>query len=388
MKVFKVLNIVILILFSSLWAQEIEKFDAQAQKDFMKLIPEKDKEDMISALEDAAGNYKELVNAIKLADEDKREDLIWLVQRIPHLDRLTITADILLEHVRYAFESKKRFKYEVPEELFREFILTYRISSEPVQAWRKELFEFFYPLTKDKSNPSGAAKVINHWVSNNIRTRPKEFFGQVQPPLMTLKGKKGTEEEIAILTTAILKSLGIPSRRAKVSCFGEQNGGASWVEISEGFIEYDQGEWIPLYPLVPKDFGNYFKYEQNHPHNITVVYTRSADRRSLITPSYTSTGSLKVCITENSQPITNFKDFSVSVFNEGSLCPLDELSFGYENEELSTDSMGCFEVELGDGIYYVEAGVRDSSGNPWVVIQKVVVEGEKTTELRLEISPK
>jgi hypothetical protein len=165
-----------------------------------------------------------------------------------------------------------------------------------------------------------------------------------------------------------------------VSCFGEQEGGASWVEV------YDQGNWIPLYPLAPEDFGNHLKYEQGHPHNIAVVYTKSADQWSLITPGYTATGSLKVCMTEGSEPKIDFKDFSVSVFNEGSLCPLDELSFAYENEELSTDSSGCFQVELGDGVYYVEAGVRDSLGNSWVVIQKAVVEPEKTTELKVEIT--
>lgn len=385
MKVFKVLIIVfiivLLILFASLLAQEIERFNAQAQRDFLRLIPEEEREKVISALEDAAGNYRELVQAIRLADEDKREDMIWLIQRIPHLDRLTVTAEILLEHLRYAFESKERFQYQVPEKFFREFILTYRIGSEPVQAWRRKLFETFYPMTKDKSNPSDAAKVINYWVSKNIKIRPKEFFGEVQPPLMTLKGKKGTEEEIAILTSAVLKSLGIPSRRARVSCFGEQEGGVSWVEI------YDQGDWIPSYPLAPEDFGDYLKYEKGRPHNIAVVYTKSADQWSLITPSYTKTGSLRVCIARDSEPQINFKDFSVSVFNEGCLCPLDELSYGYENEELSTDSAGCFKAELGDGTYYVEAGVRDSLGNCWTVIRKAVVEPEKTAQLKLEITP-
>ena len=382
MKVIKVLNIIILILFSSVWAQEIEKFDAQKQKDFLKLIPEDDKEDIISALEDAAGNYMELIDAIQLADENKREDLIWLIQNIPHLDRLTVTADILLEHLDYAFESKGKFKYEVPEELFREFILTYRIGSEPVQKWRKKLFDIFYPLVKDKSNPSDVAKTINHWIKENIGKRPDEYFGQVQPPLRTLKGKKGTEEEIAILTTAILKSLGIPGRRARVSFFGEEVGGASWVEI------YDAGSWVPLYPLYPKDFGDYSKYEKDFQHNITVVYTRSANQRSLITPGYTPSGSLKVCLTEGSRPVIGFEDFSVNVFNDGSLCPLDELFYGYEGEELVTDSAGCFHVELGDGIYWLQAGKRDSLGNPWVIMQKAVIEPEKTTELELDISPK
>ena len=180
MRIFKIISIAILILFSLVWAQEVEKFDAQKQKDFLKLIPEKDKEGIISALEDAAGNYKELVNAIQLVDEDKREDMIWLIQKIPHLDRLTITSDILLEHLQYAYESKSRFRYEVPEELFRDFILTYRIGSEPVQKWRKKLFEIFYPRVKDKTDPSEAARVVNHWIKKNIEGWLQRFENNPQ----------------------------------------------------------------------------------------------------------------------------------------------------------------------------------------------------------------
>ena len=381
MRKLKILLLALAVLFSSVTAQDMERFDPDKNADFMKLIPESEKEGIVSALEDAAGNYRQLMDAIQLIDENRREEMIWLVQRIPHLDRLTLTAQILLEHVSYAFDSKQRFKYQIPEELFRESILTYRIGSEPVQAWRRTLFDTFYPLIKEKPNPTEAAKTINRWVARNIDPRPEEFFGQVQPPLSTLKGRRGTEEEIAILTTAILKSIGIPSRRARVSCFGEQEGGASWVEI------YDQGKWIPLYPLNANEFGDYCKYEKDHAHNIAVVYTRSAEKRSLITPSYTVTGSLRVCMTRDGEPKIDFEDFSISVFNQGSLCPLDELCFGRENEELSTDSSGCFQVELGDGVYYLEAGVRDSLGNPWVVMQKAVVEPRKTTELKLEIAP-
>lgn len=377
-----ILLVIVAALFSTVGAEDVERFDPDKHADFLELIPQTEKEEILSALEDAAANYRELVDAVQLVDEDKKGDLIWLIQRIPHLDRLTVTARILLEHVSYAFDCKQRFKYQVPEELFREFILTYRIGSEPVQAWRRKLFETFYPSIKEKPNPTEAAKTVNRWVQRNIKTRPKEFFGEVQPPLMTLKGKKGTEEEIAILTTAILKSLGIPGRRVRVSCFGEQEGGASWVEI------YDQGKWIPLYPLDPGDSGDFSKFERRHPRNITLVHTRAGNQRSLITPGYTPTGSLRVCITEGLEPKIDFEDLSVSVFNGGSLCPLDELSFGYEDEELSTDSSGCLGVELGDGIYYVQAGVRDSLGNPWVVIQRAVVEPGKTTDLKLEIVPR
>lgn len=373
--------ILFFVLFLSSFAQDIEKFDPEKEKGFLDLISTEQKDQLISALQDAAGNYKELTFAIRKLDKEKREDLVWLILNMPHLDRLTITSQILLEHIDYAYKTLKASKYEVPQDLFKEFILTYRISEEPVSAWRKDLFEKFYPQVKDKNTPSEVAKIINKWISENIKNRSKEFFGEVLPPLLVMKGKKGTEEEIAILTTAILKSIGIPSRRAKTRYLGEQKGGASWVEI------YEKGRWLPLYPLYPESFGDFHKYEKEKPFNLTLVSTTSAFEKSLVTENYTPVGRLKLYLTSEEKPAIGFKHFSVNVFNDGCLSPLDDLSFGCKDEECATDSAGFFEATLGDGIYYVETGVRDSTGNVFVNIQKVEIKPEKTWELKMEISP-
>jgi len=363
-------------------AQQIEKFDPEKEKDLLDLISTEQKNQLISALQDAAGNYKELTFAIRKVDKEKREDCVWLILNMPHLDRLAITSQILVEHIDYAYRSLKVFKYEVPKDLFKEFNLTYRISEEPVSAYRKILFEKFFPLVKDETNPSDAAKTVNEWIKDNITLREKEFFGEVLPPLLILKGKKGTEEEISILTTAILKSIGIPSRRAKVRYFGGQKGGASWVEI------YEKGRWLPLYPLNPESFGDFHKYEKEKPLNITLVSTTSAFKKDLVTENYTQAGKLKLYLAWEEKPAIGFKHFSVNVFNDGCLSPLDDLSSECEDEECATDSAGFFEAALGDGDYYVETGIRDSTGNVFVNIQKIEIKPDKTLELKLEISPK
>jgi hypothetical protein len=373
--------ILFFVLFLPLFARDIEKFNPEKEKDLLDLISTQQKNQLISALQDAAGNYKELTDAIRKVDKEKKGDLVWLILNMPHLDRLAITSQTLLEHIDYAYNTRKAFKYEVPKDLFKEFILTYRISEEPVSSYRKILFEKFLPLVKNENNPSDAAKIVNEWVGNNITLREKEFFGEVLPPVLILKGKKGTEEEISILTTAILKSIGIPSRRAKVRYFGEQKGGASWVEV------YAKGRWLPLYPLNPESFGDFHKYEKEKPLNITLVSTTSAFKKDLVTENYTQVGKLKLYLTWREKPAIAFRHFSVNVFNDGCLSPLDDLSFGCRDEECATDSAGFFEAALGDGIYYVETGVRDSTGNVFVNIQKIEMKPQETLELKMEIAP-
>ncbi len=380
MRNFKIILILFFSISLNVFAQKNDRFDPTKNKNILDLVSGKYKEKLVSALEDAGANYKELCQAISEVEEGKRDDLVWLVLNMPHLDRLTITCKILIEHLEYSYLVKDKFLYEVPEDLFKEFILVYRIGSEPVEGYRKVLFEKFYPLVKDEKTSSGAAKIINEWIFENISLRNQEFFGQVLSPLLTLKGKKGTEEEIAILTTAILKSIGIPSRRARARYFGEKKGGSSWVEI------YDLGKWVPLYPLVPKSFGDYQEYEREKRFNITAVYTTSAFQKSLVTENYTQTGKLILVLSSGSKPAVGFKHFSISVFNDGSLCPLDELGFLCKDEELVTDSTGCFEAVLGDGTYYIETGVRDSLGNVFVRIQKIEIKAQKTEKVQIDVS--
>ncbi len=349
-------------------------FAADGDTSVLALAPDSLRQDFRNALTDAGTNWRELATAVERADAPYRPEAVWLICQMPHLDRLEMTSPIMLEHVVYAHKATTAFRYPVPESLFRDYILTYRIADEPVTAWRKLLFDRFAPLTRNAMTPEQAARIVNQWLSRNLKTSEKGFFGPMQSPELTLSSGRGTPEEIAVLATAILKTLGVPSRRVKVPWLGGQDGDASWVEV------FSQGRWLPLYSLQARAFGDTTWIERNHLHNVTIAVATSAFDQQLVTERYTQHGSFNLHLKAAGKPLSKFENFSFNVFNSGAWRQLDELN-------TVTDSSGDFQCVLGDGEYLLTCGIRDPNGNPWITNREfTMIRGAEVT-LNLDLTP-
>jgi peroxiredoxin len=351
-----------------------QNFEAQSDTSVLALASDSLRQDFRSALIDAGTNWHELADAVQQAGPQYRTEAVWLILQMPHLDRLEMTSAILLEHIDYAHRTLSAFRYPVPESLFQNYILTYRIADEPVTAWRRLLFDRFAPMTQSATTPEQAARLINQWLARNLKTIEKGFFGPMKSPELALDSRNGTIEEIAVLATAILKTLGIPSRRVKVPWLGEQDGDASWVEV------YSQGRWLPLYPLESKAFGDTSWVERQHPHNVTIAVATSAFDQNLVTEHYTGSGRVKLHLSSAGIPLSRFENFSFNTFNYGAWRPLDELN-------TITDSFGNYECVLGDGDYLLTFGVRDPDGNPWIVNRGFSVKPGDSVRLSPDLSP-
>ena len=351
-----------------------QSFETQSDTSVLALAADSLRKDFRSALIDAGTNWRELADAVQQADSQYRTEAVWLILQMPHLDRLEMTSAILLEHIDYAHRTLSAFRYPVPESLFRDYILTYRIADEPVTAWRRLLFDRFAPMTQSAATPGQAARLINQWLARNLKTIEKGFFGPMKSPELTLDSRNGTVEEIAVLATATLKTLGIPSRRVKVPWLGEQDGDANWVEV------YSQGHWLPLYPLESKAFGDTTWVERRHPHNVTIAVATSAFDQNLVTEHYTASARFKLHLSSAGIPLSRFENFSFNTFNYGTWRPLDELN-------TITDSLGNYECVLGDGDYLLTAGMRDTKGNPWVANKEIRVNSGDSLVLDLDLTP-
>lgn len=337
-----------------------------------------DCQEIIDALVDAGGNWRSLYESIEYYDGEKKEDCFFLIKIMPHLDKLEMTRETMIEHIDYAWAAKTDFPYTIPDEMFREYILVYRLGQEPVTPYRALIRERFEYLVGE--TPSDTARAVNKWISGNIKTQPRGFFGPRPSPVNVLNSGAGTEEDIANLTSAILKTLGVPSRRARVEHFGQQAGGASWVEI------YDY-VWMPLYPDSPDDFGDFNRWEGEYPHNITVVSAQSAFHSSQITPSYTGTGVIELNFYRRGQVLPDFEHFGISVYNDGAWEPLDDLGFNLEESRMTTGDDDIFEAVLGDGKYLVQCGVRNYKGDPWVQTRMVDLGANERIQLEFQLDP-
>lgn len=358
-----------------------DKFEAEKSPEVANLAPDSLRQDFTEALKDAGENWRELAGVVEGLQGVRKDDAIWLVNHMPHLDRLEMKSDIFREHLEYAYIARDSAAVSYDDKTFREYILTYRIGSEPVEAYRRFLFQYLYPRVRAKKNAFEVAREVNRWVAKNLSVKEKGFFGPLQPPTATFKSRKGSEEEISILVTAILKSVGIPSRQAQISALGEQKESFSWVEV------FDGEKWLPFYPFSAEAFGDVRFIEKDHPHNVTVVLSRSAFERKLITADYTDTGWLKAKFLEEGKPKAEFEHLSVNVFNQGAFRALDDLFLNDEVDYPTADSSGIYICQLGDGPYFLQAGLRQKSGDVWVQIFPFEIAGGETTLVKVELSP-
>ncbi|HHS50753.1 MAG TPA: hypothetical protein ENN07_06510 [candidate division Zixibacteria bacterium] len=344
-----------------------EDFDSASARIAVEAAPEELREQLFETYSGALGNWRQLASFVEnfADDKDKLADAIWLVNILPHLDRLLATEEILTEHLEYSSLARELAPWEIPEEMFRPFILAYRLSYEPATAWRKLLYEMFAEAAFEAGSPRSAAQNVNLWISENIDTAGWDYFGGMQPPDFTLRSRRGTESEIASLAVAILKSLGIPSRSASIRAIRGEGGSMSWVEI------FDSGEvrWIPMFPSAPERFGDFGYPAELHPDGITVVNVVGGFDYDFNTSSYSPVGTLKAAFTRRGAPADAWQHFSVSVFGDGAYWPLDEIG-------TRADSTGAFEFELAVGEYLLQSGTRDNSGSVWVqTFPFTVVEG-------------
>ncbi|HTW91195.1 MAG TPA: transglutaminase domain-containing protein [bacterium] len=363
----------LLVLLSLALCAAAQPFASPQDPALLALAPDSLREAFGEALTDAGQNWRELASAVAAEQPGRRAEVVWLIDSMPHLDRLEMTAATLLEHVEYAHKSLAAFQYRASDSLFRDYILTYRISDEPVTAWRKLLFDRFAPLVRKSRTAADAARTVNGWLARNVHTVKRGFFGPMKSPELVFSSGSGTTEEIAVLAAAILKSVGVPSRRVKVPWLGAEDYDASWLEV------YSDGKWLPYYPLEPKAFGDFGWMEREHDDNVTIAVATSAFDQQLVTSSYTAGAQVRLLLTASGVPLSRFENFALSVFNAGAWRPMDELN-------TVTDTLGRFECFLGNGHYQLAAGQRDPHGDPYVVTREIEVEPNRPLDIALDLT--
>ncbi len=333
---------------------------------------------VLNALTDAGTNWVELWGALESSEGIVWSHVCWLIINMPHLDRLEMTRNTLLEHARFAYATRTQLPYIAPQELFQEYILTYRLGDEPVRPWRSEIWFEYDELIGE--TPAETARAINRWVHDNLTVRSRGFFGSRPDPLSIITAGTGTESDIAAVAIAMCKTFGVPARRARVSVFGEESGGRIWLEI------YSDGEWLPMYPDDPDSFGDTTLIEREHPHNVTVVSVSAAFTHQQVTSRYSETGMLRLHFTKNDEPVSDFQHFAISAWNNGAWLPLDDLGFDLEEERMTADEEEGFLTVLGDGFYIVQVGVRNARGDAYVQTSPVTINPDDEVELTFDLS--
>lgn len=181
--------------------------------------------------ESAAGRGAVLFSVFnnKLTAEEE-EALKFLYAYMPLSDLADYSGSFFLDLVRYSFKARDEFSWgkNIPEDIFRHFVLPYRVNNENLDTARIVFFKELKERLKNLSMKQAALEV-NHWCHEKVTYKGTD--GRTISPLGAVCSAFGRcGEESTFLVTA-LRSVGIPARQVYVPRWAHCDDNHAWVEV-------------------------------------------------------------------------------------------------------------------------------------------------------------
>ncbi|MCL2436234.1 MAG: Ig-like domain-containing protein [Lentimicrobiaceae bacterium] len=290
----------------------------------------------------------------------EKEALQFLYAYMPLSDLADYDGTFFLNHVRYAFKVQDEMPWgtTVPEDIFRHFVLVYRVNNEDLDTARMVIFNELKDRIKDMSMYDAALE-INHWCHEKVTYRPSDR--RTSAPLATIRTGFGRCGEESTLTVAAMRAMGIPARQVYTPRWAHTDSNHAWVEV------WVDGKWHFLGACEPDpelDMG-WFAIPATRAMMVhTNVFGKSGDlgERNLETElysvvnmlaNYADTKKIKVIVTdENDTPV---KDATVKF-------KLYNYAEYYTLASVQTDNNGVATLSTGYGDLLVWASKNGKYG--------------------------
>ena len=298
------------------------------------------------------------------------------------LDCKTITADLLIQQIDEAFEMcNKPWNKDVSFESFCNYVLPYRITTEPISNWRKLYLERYNKSIKyllhaqaNFTTKFGLYKELNKDFYMGLYY-PQTYLPEM-PLDILLNMRMGNCESNAKRNIAQLRAVGLPSTLDFVPQWGNRSMGHSW-----GVLFMDDNNFLPF--GLNEQLGMHFYVRPNH--KIPKVYRKTYRQQEGMLDYVQDTVSIKVpdlntsCILDVTDKYTETTDLTLT---------LDTLRKGYKSPWIylcvfdDSDWMPvCFAkresgkakfCKVGRGIVYLPASINKigelvPEGNPFIL---------------------
>lgn len=169
------------------------------------------------------------------------EAMKFLYAYMPYSDMADYTPAFFLDQVRYAFAAREQMPWgkEVPEDIFRHFVLVYRVNNENLDTARQYMFHQLRERVQNLSMYEAALEV-NHWCHEHVAYRAAD--ARTSAPLATLRTSLGRCGEESTFAVTALRSVGIPARQCYTPRWAHCDDNHAWVEV---WIA-DSNQWMFL----------------------------------------------------------------------------------------------------------------------------------------------
>lgn len=233
----------------------------------------------------------------------EREALEFLYAYMPLADIADYPGEFHLMNVRASRRAAEEMPWgkDVPEEIFRHFVLPVRVNNEHLDSARVVFYGELKERVRSLSLPDAILEV-NHWCHEKAVYRPSD--ARTSSPLATVRTAYGRCGEESTLLVAALRSVGIPARQVYTPRWAHTDDNHAWVEA------WADGKWHFLGACEPEpvlDLGWFNAPASRGMLMHTKVFGRyeGAEEIMSATPTYT-----EINVTANYAPTV---DASVTV---------------------------------------------------------------------------
>ncbi len=176
---------------------------------------------------------------------DEAEALQFLYAYMPLADVTDYPTSFYLQNVRSSFQARKEMPWgkEVPELLFRHFVLPIRVNNENLDDSRQVFFRELKERVKGMSMKDAILEV-NHWCHERVTYQPSD--ARTSAPLATIRSAYGRCGEESTFTVAALRAIGIPARQVYTPRWAHTDDNHAWVEA------WADGKWYFLGACEPE----------------------------------------------------------------------------------------------------------------------------------------
>jgi len=199
-------------------------------------------EDYLNRTKLAEGRSEVLFAGMDTLCVKEREAMEFLYAYMPYSDLADYDFVYFLKHVRYAFKAQQEMAWGkmVPEDIFRHFVLPYRVNNENLDTARMYMFSELKERVENLSMEEAALEV-NHWCHEHVAYRGAD--ARTSAPLATLRTALGRCGEESTFAVAALRSVGIPARQCYTPRWAHCDDNHAWVEVWVYNADTKQGEW-------------------------------------------------------------------------------------------------------------------------------------------------
>lgn len=291
---------------------------------------------------------------------EEREAMKFLYAFMPVCDMADHDSRFFLENIRASFAARNEMPWgaNIPEDIFRHFVLPVRVNNENLDASR---MIFYDELKSHIANLSmhDAALEINHWCHEKVTYSPSD--SRTSSPLASVRSATGRCGEESTFAVAAMRSAAIPARQVYTPRWAHTDDNHAWIEV------WIDGKWHYMGACEPEPeldiawFDAPVKRAMLLHTKVFGMY-KSTDEIISQTPCYT-----EINLTEN---YTSVKRIQIKVTDtEGNAVENAIVDFGLYNyaefypiASKTTDASGMVELSAGLGDLLVWASKDNHYG--------------------------